>query len=36
MAARFRRYVGIDYSGAEIPTSRLTGLRMFAVAGAGD
>lgn len=27
--ARFSRYIGIDYSGAETPTSRLSGLRAF-------
>jgi hypothetical protein len=26
---RFRRYVGIDYSGAETPTSGLTGIRVY-------
>jgi hypothetical protein len=32
--ARFSRYLGIDYSGAETPTSSLKGLRVFAADGA--
>jgi len=31
-AAAFERYVGIDYSGAQTPVSRLKGLRVFMVA----
>lgn len=30
---RFERYVGVDYSGAETPTSSLPGLRVFAAEG---
>lgn len=33
MSARFRRYIGIDYSGAETPDSGLKGLRVFASDG---
>jgi hypothetical protein len=29
MGAKFERYIGIDYSGAETPISRLTGLRIY-------
>ena len=29
----FRRYIGIDYSGAETPTSSLKGLRVYEVSG---
>jgi len=32
----FRRYVGIDYSGAEAPVSRLRGLQVYVCEGAGD
>jgi len=31
--AAFARYIGIDYSGAETPTSSLKGLRVYQVAG---
>lgn len=34
--ARFSRYVGIDYSGAETPDSGLKGLRVFASDGFGE
>jgi hypothetical protein len=27
--ARFERYIGIDYSGAEVPTASLKGLRVY-------
>jgi hypothetical protein len=27
---QFERYIGIDYSGAEMPTSSLPGLRVYA------
>lgn len=30
MAAQFDWHIGIDYSGAETPTSRLAGLQVFA------
>ncbi len=36
---QFERYIGVDYSGAETPTSSLPGLRVYAAAGrlaAGD
>jgi hypothetical protein len=29
MSARFERYIGIDYSGAETPGSSLKGLRVY-------
>ena len=32
----FSRYVGIDYSGAETPTSNIKGLRVYATTGAAD
>ena len=32
---RFARYIGIDYSGAEVPTSPLKGLRVFMAEGDG-
>ena len=32
----FSRYIGIDYSGAETPTSSLKGLRVYEVAGYGQ
>lgn len=31
----FRRYVGIDYSGAEAPDSSCKGLRVYAAEGSG-
>src|SRR5215472_7561180 len=31
---QFERYIGIDYSGAETPTSSLSGLRVYAADGA--
>jgi hypothetical protein len=33
--AMFRRYIGIDYSGADIPTKGLPGLRVFMAVGEG-
>jgi len=33
---RFGRYIGIDYSGAETPTSRLSGLRVFMAVSGGQ
>ena len=30
---RFTRYLGIDYSGAEVPTASLPGLRVFSAEG---
>jgi hypothetical protein len=32
----FERYIGIDYSGAQTPTSSLKGLRVYGVDGAGE
>ncbi len=29
MSPAFKRYIGIDYSGAETPTSSLKGLRVY-------
>lgn len=34
--ARFSRYIGIDYSGAETPTSSLKGLRVYATTGTAE
>lgn len=34
--ARFARYCGIDYSGAQTPTSSLRGLRVFMAEGGGE
>jgi hypothetical protein len=31
----FRRYIGIDYSGAETPDSSCKGLRVFMAGGSG-
>ena len=33
---RFARYLGVDYSGAETPTSGLKGLRVFTADGSGQ
>jgi len=33
---RFKRYIGIDYSGAETPTSSLRGLRVYAAMGTAE
>jgi hypothetical protein len=33
---RFERYIGVDYSGAETPTSGLKGLRVFVAEGTND
>src|ERR1035441_3802633 len=32
---QFKRYIGIDYSGAETPDSNCRGLRVYAAAGSG-
>ena len=32
----FARYIGIDYSGAETPSSSLKGLRVYAADGAAE
>jgi len=32
----FERYIGIDYSGAEAPTSRLKGLQVYAASGGAE
>lgn len=36
MAREFARYIGIDYSGAEVPESSLQGLRVYVCEGDGE